>query len=160
MTSITFDWPVGIPRCSIREATHSTNIVCNNRAFLVNIEIDTPVRRKSLVSRSNISVAICINQMYYIFCPLLYPKVVHVRSTVKSPIVSIIPCAFHSHNDTSGDKARILTDYSCIGSALLEYPVITVITICVFTFAVNGIGICFMLKLFADALIYKVKKSH
>lgn len=37
----------------------------------------------------------------------------------------------------------------------MEYPVITVTTVCVFTFAVNDIGICFMLNLFADALIYK-----
>lgn len=37
----------------------------------------------------------------------------------------------------------------------MKYPVITVTTVCVFTFAVNDIGICFMLNLFADALIYK-----
>ena len=39
---------------------------------------------------------------------------------------------------------------------MLEYPVITVITVYVFTFAVNDIGICFTLKLFADELISKV----
>lgn len=48
----------------------------------------------------------------------------------------------------------ILTDYF-LPSISMEYPVITVTTVCVFTFAVNDIGICFMLNLFADALIYK-----
>lgn len=68
---------------------------------------------------------------------------------------NIIPCASHYSNHTSRDKARILTDYF-LHSISIEYPVITVTTVCVFTFAVNDIGICFMLNLFADALIYKL----
>lgn len=68
---------------------------------------------------------------------------------------NIIPYASRYSNHTSGDKARILTDYF-LHSISIEYPVITVTTVCVFTFAVNDIGICFMLNLFADALIYKL----
>ena len=82
-------------------------------------------------------------------------RLVRVRFTVQSPIVRcIISCAFHSHNDTSGDNARILTDYSSIGSLVMESGDNRDNHLRIHIHAVNDIGIYCMLNLFADTLMY------
>lgn len=81
-------------------------------------------------------------------------RLVRVRSTNQGPIVRcIISCAFHSHNDTSGDKARILTDYSSVGSLVIESGDNRDNHLCIHIHAVNDIGIYFMFNLFADTLV-------